>query len=49
MSAFDDYAISIDGECFMEDFDNIDPYGDIIIEDSIEDSSNEMINNIKFD
>lgn len=45
MSAFDDYSISIDGECFMEDFDNIDPYGDIVIEDS----SNEIIDNINFE
>lgn len=45
MDIYDDYSISIDGECFMEDFDNIDPYGDIVIEDSSDDFSN----NIKFD
>lgn len=39
MSSFDDYSVNMDGECFIEDFDSIDLYGDKIIEDEIDDFS----------
>lgn len=34
MDNFDDYSIQIDTECLHQDFDDVDLYGDKIIEDT---------------
>ena len=42
MDEFDDYAVDIDAECYYQDFDDVDLYGEKLIEDTDDDFGNDL-------
>lgn len=34
MDAFDDYTVNMDSECINQDFDSVDLYGEIMVENN---------------